>query len=108
MDQSRLNQIMQMLEKNPDDSFLNYAAALEFKKNGKIDSAIDLLEKLIASDENYLAAYYQLGKNYEAVSETERAKNIFLKGKDIAVKKNDLKTLNEIEEALILLNDEHK
>lgn len=91
-----------MLEKNPNDSFLNYAAALEFKKNGKIDSAIDLLEKLIAHDKNYLAAYYQLGKMYEAISEIEKAKNIFFKGKEIARKQNDLKTLSEIEEALKL------
>lgn len=100
MNQERLNQIMQMLEKNPDDSFLNYAAALEFKKNQKIDSAIDLLERLIAHDANYLAAYYQLGKMYELVSENEKAKNTFLKGKEMAIKQNDLKTSAEIEEAM--------
>lgn len=92
-----------MLEKNPDDSFLNYAAALEFKKNQKIDSAIHLLEQLVSRDKNYLAAYYQLGKMYETISENEKAKNIFLAGKEIAIKQNDLKTLGEIEEALNLL-----
>lgn len=100
MNQDRLNQIREMLGKHPDDSFLNYAAALEFKKNHKIDLAIDLLEKLIFRDQDYLAAYYQLGKMYESVSEKGKAKSIFLKGKAIAEKQNDLKTLAEINEAL--------
>ena len=104
MDQTRQNQIMQMLEKNPCDSFLNFAAALEFKKNNKIDSAIELLEKLIATEENYLPAYYQLGKMYGMISETEKAKIIFLKGKEVAAKQNDLITLMEMEEALKVLS----
>ena len=100
MQQTRFNQIMTMLEKNPKDSFLNYAAALEFKKNNKIDSAIDLLEKLLKNDENYLPAYYQLGKLYQQINESGKAKNIFLKGKEIAQKQNDFKTLSEIESEL--------
>ncbi len=92
-----MNQIMQMLEKNPKDSFLNYAAALELKKNNKIDSAIKLLENVLENDENYLAAYYQLGKLYQQINEFEKGKIIFLKGKEIARKQNDLKTLAEIE-----------
>lgn len=89
-----------MLEKNPEDSFLNYAAALEFKKNHRIDSAINLLEKLLDRDENYLAAYYQLGKLYETVSDVNKAKNVLLRGKEMAIKQNDIRTLHEIEEAL--------
>ncbi len=100
MNPDRLNQILGMLEKNPEDSFLCYAAALEFKKNQKIDSAIDLLEKLLARDENYLPAYYQLGKLFEVALEFEKAKSIFLKGKTIAMNQKDMKTFSELEAAM--------
>lgn len=102
MNQHRLDQILQMLAKNPNDSFLNYAAALEFKKNQKPEVAIDILEKLIKRDENYLPAYFQLGKLYELILNRQMALQIYSKGKEIAVRQHDVKTLAEIENALSL------
>lgn len=95
-----MNQLLHMLEKNPDDAFLNYAAALEFKKNHQLDKAIDLLEKLIGKNQNYLAAYYQLGKLYEMISEGTKAVQIYGQGITIARAQNELKTVAEIQEAL--------
>lgn len=100
MDQARLSQIMKMLENNPDDSFLNFAAALEFKKNHRREDAIRLLEKLLERDEKYLSAYLHLGKMYELNSEPEKAKNIFLKGKAMAGIQKDMNSLAEMDEAL--------
>ena len=65
MMQDRLKMIETMLETNPKDSFLHYAAALEHQKNGEITTAIKIIQKIIKNDPEYLASYYQLGKMLE-------------------------------------------
>lgn len=102
---SRIEQLLEMLKGDPDDSFLNYALALEFAKQGNIDTAIDLVEKIIARDENYLGAYYQLGKFYEQSLQVEKAIESYQKGIEIAKKQNNRKALGELNEALLMLED---
>jgi len=103
--QNRINMINGMLKQNPDDSFLNYAAALEHKKMGDIDKSIKLMEKLLKNDPDYLGAYYQLGKFYEEKGKAEKAISIYKSGKKIAQKTNDVKTLGELSEALMIIDD---
>ncbi|MDF2438774.1 MAG: tetratricopeptide repeat protein [Bacteroidota bacterium] len=102
---SRLEELLKMLQESPHDSFLNYALALEFAKLGNIDTAIDALEGIIARDENYLGSYYQLGKFYEQSLQTEKAVSTYKKGIEIAKKQNNKKTLAELNEALLMLED---
>ena len=70
---SRLEQIQEMLKSEPADSFLNYALALEYAKINDVRKAIELLEALLAREENYLGAYYQLGKYYEQLEQKNKA-----------------------------------
>ena len=102
---SRLEQILQMLKEDPADPFLNYAMALEFAKLGNIDTAIDAIEGIIARDENYIGAYYQLGKFYEQSLQPEMAITTYQKGIVIAKKQNNNKVLGELNEALLTLED---
>lgn len=106
MNNSRLELIEQMLKSNPNDAFLNYAAALEFKKNGDITKAISILEQLSDIDESYLPTYYQLGKCYERQNEVTKAIDAYKKGITFATQQTDNKTLLELKEALFLLTDE--
>jgi tetratricopeptide (TPR) repeat protein len=99
----RLELVLSMLEKNPDDTFLNYAAALEFKKHGKTEKSIEILTKLIHNHPDYLPSYYQLGQLYEAAGNPEKAIEIYLQGKTVAEQQKDVKTLGEISEALMIL-----
>ena len=92
-----------MLEKEPNDSFLNYAFALELEKEKKISEAISIIEKIILLDKNYLGAYYKLGKLFENVSQNEKAKQTYLLGIEIAQLQKNNKTLNELNGALQLL-----
>lgn len=93
-----------MLETNPKDSFLHYAAALEHQKNGDQPSAIKIIQKIIKNDPEYLASYYQLGKMLEEKSKVEEAVEVYKAGKSVARKQNDMKTLGELSEALMLLD----
>lgn len=101
----RLQQIQQMLKNEPDDSFLNYALALEYARINDLNKAIALIEELLVRDENYLGAYHQLGKYYELTDFRKKAIAIYNKGLVVALRKNDKKTLRELNEALMLLED---
>jgi tetratricopeptide (TPR) repeat protein len=98
--------IEEMLEKNPDDTFLNYAAALEYKKDNKKDKAIAVFRKIIENDPGYLPTYYQLGKLLEEQNKTSEAVEYYKQGRELAKKKNDVKTLGELSEALLILDED--
>lgn len=104
MSNYRLDLIAEMLQKNPDDTFLNYAAALERKKNGEPRKAIKIFKKIIDTDPEYLPTYYQLGKLLEAIGKTEDAIKVYKEGGVLARKKNDVKAMGELSEALLILD----
>lgn len=102
---SRLNQIEEMLKNEPTDSFLNYALALEYAKNNDVKKAVELIEAVLIRDENYLGAYYQLGKYYEEIGEKQNAITTYNKGVLIARQQKNNKALGELNEALLILED---
>ena len=102
----RIKLIKEMLSTNNTDPFLNYAAALEYNKIGDKEEAVNLLVGIVKNNPDYLGTYYQLGKLYDEQGQFEKAIDIFKKGRKIALKQNNHKTLGELTEALMLLDDE--
>jgi len=102
---SRIDQLQEMLKSEPNDSFLNYALALEYAKLNDVKKAIELIEALLFRDENYLGAYYQLGKYYEQIEEQQKAIAAYNKGVSVAQKQKNNKTIGELNEALWMLED---
>jgi len=94
-----------MLKSEPDDSFLNYALALEYANNNDVKKAIEQIEKLLLKDKTYLGAYYQLGKYYEQLEQGQKAIDTYKKGLLIAQQQNNKKVLGELNEALLGLDD---
>lgn len=105
MSNSRLAQIEEMLKSEPNDSFLNYALALEYAKANDVAKAIQLIETLLSKDENYLGAYYQLGKYYEQIQDIQKAISTYTKGVEVAKKIKNNKALGELNEALWMLEE---
>ncbi|MDA7836217.1 hypothetical protein N9A49_02290 [Salibacteraceae bacterium] len=103
MTNDRLKLIKEMLETNPDDSFLKYAAGLEYETDGKIKKAIETIKDLLAHDANYLGAYYKLGKLLETDGKEKEAIKVYRQGLDVSKNISDLKTEGELSEALMLL-----
>jgi predicted Zn-dependent protease len=101
----RLDLIQDMLKKEPDDSFLNYALAMEYNVKGETEKAIQQLEKLINKDPDYLGTYYQLGKLYENKNETQKAIITYAAGAELAKLQNNNKAIGELNEALWMLED---
>ncbi len=102
---TRLEQLQQMLSQEPDDIFLQYAIAMEYFSANAFEKALGCLKPIIANKPDYLAAYYQTGKCYEELKQFEEAKSIYEKGVELAQKQSKTKTLNELREALFLLED---
>jgi tetratricopeptide (TPR) repeat protein len=102
----RVELLQQMLKENPNDLFLNYAHALERLKEGKVDEAESILKKVLSTDESYLAAYYQLGKLYEQKENMTDAISVYKKGIEKAMAQKDMRTLGELEEALMIIDEE--
>ena len=101
---TRLEELKILLVENPTDNFITYACALELIKLNQVKEAILLLEQLLLRDQDYLAAYYQLGKFYEINHEMKKASKTFTKGMEVAKKQHNQRTLNELISALALLD----
>src|ERR1041385_4942437 len=96
----RLSQLEELLKDDPHDSFLQYGIALELAKKGNVPEAISRIEKLLSEKPDYIGAYYQLGQYYEAEGNNEEAIDTYKKGILVAQKINNVKTMNELREAL--------
>jgi len=103
---NRLKMIEEMLDTHPDDPFLHFASALEHRKAGNKEKATQILEALIFNIPEYLGSYYQLGKLYEESGNTDKAIAVYKQGETVARKQNDVKTLGELSEALMILEDD--
>ena len=104
---TRLELLKRYLQEEPSDSFLRYALALEFIGLNDTKQAYEQLEKLLNDDPDYLAGYYMAGKTAEGLGQISVAKNWYEKGIEIARRQKDPHTLNELSEALILLDEEN-
>ena len=101
----RIELLKSFLKEDPADEFSAYALALEYVKVNQLVEAIDLLEKLIAKNPDYLPAYYQLGKLYELQGKIKLSVEQYSNGMEVAKKKKDQKTFNELQSALDLLDE---
>jgi tetratricopeptide (TPR) repeat protein len=102
----RIDMLMSMLEKEPDDVFLNYALGLEYANDLSTAANAESQFKIVLGlDRNYLAAYYQLGKLFEALLRIPEAAEQFKCGLEKARESKDNKAINEFEEALFMLED---
>jgi tetratricopeptide (TPR) repeat protein len=99
----RMQQLQKMLERTPNDPFLLYGVALEFKKADAPAQALDYLAKTIAADPGYCYAYFQQGQVHELLGDMASAKSSYLEGIDAAAKKGDAHARSELEGALSMI-----
>jgi Tfp pilus assembly protein PilF len=96
-------QLRQMLERTPNDPFLLYGLAMEFKKANEPALALDYLSKTLTADPQYCYAYFQQGQVYELQGDLSAARSAYLAGIDAAGKKGDAHARSELEGALSML-----
>jgi tetratricopeptide (TPR) repeat protein len=97
---TRIESLKKFLELDPNDSFTKYAIALESIKEKNFVEAIIYLQSIIDNNQDYLAAYQQLGRILIATNQKEEAIKVYEKGIQIAKKQNEKHTQEKLEEAL--------
>lgn len=99
----RLAKLTQLLEREPNDTFLIYGLALEHRKLADHARAIELLDRVISIDPSYCYAYYQKGMTLESTGDTDAARSAYRAGIDAARTKGDAHALSELEAALAMI-----
>ena len=97
--------IFDMLEKEPNDVFLNYALAMEHLSTGDYRDAEAQLKKVLQINPTYLPCFYQLGQVNEKLGHTEQALTYYHQGVELAKSQNNKKALGELNEAIWMLED---
>lgn len=103
MSDKMIERLRAYLDKDPDDTFTRFALALEYQKKDDIQQARSLFEAIVSDDPNYVGTYYHLGKLYEQMNATEKARETYHNGIRVAQTANDPKSLAELQEALQVL-----
>lgn len=92
-----------MAEREPNDPFVWYGLALEYKKAGQDEQAISHLDRTLQIDRLYCYAYYQKGQILESQEKHEAAREVYQKGISAAKEKGDEHARSELAGALAML-----
>ena len=99
----RMRKLQAMLQKQPDDTFLLYGLALEYKKANDPARAVEFLDRVIRLDPGYCYAYHQKGLIHESTGDVESARRSYREGVEAAARKGDLHAQQEIAAALEMI-----
>lgn len=102
----RLRQLQDFLKASPDDSFLIFAIAKEYEKEGEQDKAMQHYLELKSKDPEYVGLYYHLGKLYEEKENFDLAIETYHTGMDVAKSQGDKHAFNELAGAKMNIDDE--
>lgn len=106
MQNNRLNQLLNLLEKSPADPFLIYAVGFEYQQAGNVDEAFTYYKRLLADFPHYLPTYYQTGMLLFETGKFDEALEVLNKGISLAMELKEMKTLRELREAVNLVEEE--
>ena len=99
----RMQKLQAMLEREPNDPFLLYAIALEYKKGNEYPAALEWFGRVIQKDPGYSVAYHQAALTHEAAGDFDAAKITYRQGIVAAEKKGDQHAAEEMRAALSMI-----
>jgi len=99
----RLSLLEKMVQEKKADSFARYALALEYKKEGLFDQALQAFSDLRAVDPDYLAQYLMAGQMLSELDRTTEARDWLEAGILVATQEGDQKAISELNTALAQL-----
>jgi Tfp pilus assembly protein PilF len=100
MNQNRVEQLKIFLADEPHDPFLRYTLALEYLKLERDAEALEILEKLLVENPDYLPTYYIIGNLYQKLQSNVEAIVTYEKGMVIAQEQKNDRTYRELKDAL--------
>ena len=103
MSNTRLETLKTLSAQNPQDNFLRYGLAMEYRNSGDLDSAMREFQALMDASPDYCATYFHAGQTLERLGRPEDARAVYLKGIDATTRKGDLHARSELQGALDIL-----
>ncbi len=97
MDDPRSDMFRKLLQRDPTNPMVLYSLGNELFKEGRYGEARDHLQRAVANKPDYSVAYRMLGRAHYELHENTQAKNVFLKGREVAQWNGDLQTVKEID-----------
>ncbi|MFN0196334.1 MAG: tetratricopeptide repeat protein [Planctomycetaceae bacterium] len=76
----RREQLLEMLQSDPDDPFLHYALALDDLSRGDDDAGLDRLSHLNSAHPDYVPAYFQRGQVLARLGDYGTSKTVLQRG----------------------------
>ncbi|WP_161888153.1 heme biosynthesis protein HemY [Pontibacter russatus] len=98
MNESRLEQLYGFLKDDPNDPFLLYAIATEYRQADP-EKAREYYEKLLAEHESYVGTYYHAAKLYEETGQNDMAEQTYKKGMQISRREGNMHAFSELQQA---------
>jgi tetratricopeptide (TPR) repeat protein len=103
MQKTRRETLEQFVAQKPSDAFARYGLALECVKLGDNDAAASHFHKLLESNPEYVAGYFQFGQLLSRLGRTDEARKLLSDGIVVAQKTGDAHARDEMQAALTLL-----
>ena len=100
---SRREILEQFVAAKPTDAFARYGLALECAKTGEDDAANENFKKLLETNPNYVAGYYQFAQFLARVGRLDEARKLLSDGVVVAQNAGDMHARDEMQAALSLL-----
>jgi tetratricopeptide (TPR) repeat protein len=101
----RIDMLVELLRKEPNDLFLNYALGLEYVAELSVKEAEAQFRKSLEINPDHIPSYYQLGKLFESQLKNSEALAFFKEGLEKAKQQKNNKAINEFGEAIFMLED---
>jgi predicted Zn-dependent protease len=99
----RLEQLLELLKADPNDSFVRYGVAMELAKAGRLEESLAEFRELLKRDPDYVAGYFMAGRTCEQNADNEAAKNFYRDGIATANRVGDTHAAGEISAALFAI-----
>jgi tetratricopeptide (TPR) repeat protein len=100
---SRREILEQFVAEKPTDAFARYGLALECAKTGEDAAADENFKKLVETNPNYVAGYYQFAQFLARVGRLDEARKLLSDGVVVAQNAGDMHARDEMQAALALL-----
>jgi len=93
---TRREKLEEMLTSSPDDPFLHYGLAMEFRGAGERTAALAELQKVLDLDPHYVAAYFHRGQILAEGGDVAGARKILQSGIGVADRVGDRHAAEEM------------
>ena len=97
MNAPRSGMFRKLLEKDPTNPMVLYSLGSELFREGRFGEARDQLRRAVENKPDYSVAYRMLGRAHFELHENAEARNVLLKGREVALENGDLQTVKEID-----------